>query len=126
MDELEFDPDEFVFTEMWILAEVGYESTAIAGGHYLGGPLEDGSRGAFLFSDRDLAGRFIVQVSLAGQVVPVQFPGLAEFAGFLRAIQSEGITRLVVDPSGSMDRSERSITLAQALASIDKTLREPQ
>lgn len=126
MDELEFDLDEFVFTEMWILAEAGYENAALGGSHYLGGPLEDGARGAFLFSDQDLADRFIAQAGLAGQAVPTQFPGLAEFAGFLRAIQSEGVTRLVVDPAGSMDRSERYITLAQALASIEKALREPQ
>ncbi|HTU93076.1 MAG TPA: hypothetical protein VMF69_23550 [Gemmataceae bacterium] len=82
MDELDFNPDEFVFTEVWLLAEAGHESDALAGDHYLGGPLEDGGHGAFLFTDRDLAERFIVYVGLAGQVVPVQFPDLIEMYWF--------------------------------------------
>lgn len=126
MDELDFNPDEFVFSEMWLVAEAGHEDAALTGHHYLGGPLEGGSRGAFLFSDRDLADRFIIQTGLAGQVVPTQFPSLAEFARFLKVIRSEGITCLVLDPAGNMERSERYITIAQALQGIENARGEPE
>jgi hypothetical protein len=112
MDDLDFDPDSFLFSEFpWIVAYQDCAEDALAGRPYfLTGNTEEGYSLVALFSDRDLAERFIALAGMQGRTVAVQFPSLGQLVLFLRAIPAHGFTHVVLDPT-KQQGSERVCTL---------------
>jgi hypothetical protein len=112
MDELDFDPDSFVFSEFpWIVAFQECAEDALAGKPcFLTGKTEEGYSLVPLFSDRDLAERFIDLAGMKDHTVAVQFPSLGQLVLFLRASPAHGFTHVVLDPT-KQEGSERGCTL---------------
>jgi hypothetical protein len=123
MDELNFDPDSFVFSDVpWIVTYRERAGDALAGHPcFLGGKTEEGYSFVALFSDRDLAERFIALADMQGHTVAIQFPSLGQLVLFLRAIPAHGFTHIVLDPARERG-SGRVCTLDELREALEEAI----
>jgi hypothetical protein len=127
MDELDFDPEHFQFSEVpWIVAYRERAEGALAGQPYfLGGQTDDGCPFVALFSDQDLAERFIVLADMQGHSVAVRFPSLGHLITFLRAIPAHAYTHVVLDPARERG-SERVCTVDELREALEDAISGPE
>jgi hypothetical protein len=122
MDELDFDPEHFRFSEVpWIVTYRERAGDALAGHPcFLGGKTEGYSFVA-LFSDRDLAERFIALAGMQDHTVAIQFPSLGHLVLFLRVIPAHGFTHVVLDPARERG-SGRVCTLDELREALEEAI----
>jgi hypothetical protein len=94
-EEMDFDPHAFIFSyPVWVVSRKDNpESLA-------GGPMPGGGKFVAVFTDEDLAERFIRQTCRESESATGAIADADAFSGFLRVMQSAGYTHVVLDPSG--------------------------
>jgi hypothetical protein len=94
MEELDFDPNKFAFSyPLWLCVGKGKGNVA---GFALGG----GRSAVAVFTDQDLAERFITASGARGQVDFVDITDAIVFAKLLTQMKANGASHVVFDDTG--------------------------
>lgn len=113
-----FDSNEFlVVGPLWFVAPFprphGTEETATA----VTKVVTDSGSHAAVFTDLDLADRFLESIGSRERLKPFTLPDKWRFAEFLRLLQSLGETRLAFDPG---EKHARVLPISRVIASIHR------
>jgi hypothetical protein len=110
MDELDFDPNRFVFVyPVWTCARPGTFDM-------IGGNVTRGGKFIAVFTDEDLADRFLESRGLSGCADLLFFEDKDTLAGALKLLQQSGFTHVAVDPAG--------VDVGEAAKPIDNVIRD--
>jgi hypothetical protein len=95
-----FGPDGFVLTfPVWVVGRPDRTVAGLLQGRYVGG-----ATATPLFTDEDLARTFLERSPAPGHVVMPIFEASA-LLGLLGALVRQGLTHVVIDPSGARGKS---------------------
>jgi hypothetical protein len=109
MDDLDFDPNTFTFSyPVWVCFRRGSDDV-------IGGKLKDGSRFVALFTDKDLAMRFITTRGIAEETDIGDIPNVDAFRGMLTNLQLAGFSHAVFDDTGMGGDARVVLDIAQVL-----------
>jgi hypothetical protein len=110
-DDFDFDPGSFTFTcPVWICVQ-----RTAAQPTPFGGNLEDGGKFVALFTDGDLAARFVQARGESGNADILNIPDPEHFQGLLRELREVGFTHAMFDHPGTGDQPRNLVPIEELI-----------